>query len=65
MLIAGDIGETKTALALFCKEAGSHSPVAEAQFHCAEYPSLQAIVKEFLANQENGSTEPASRPLDP
>jgi len=49
MLIAGDIGGTKTALALFSKEAGPQSPVAEAQFHCAEYPSLQAIVKEFLA----------------
>ena len=49
MLIAGDIGGTKTALALFSKEAGPHSPVAEAQFDCAEYPSLQAIVKEFLA----------------
>jgi glucokinase len=49
MLIAGDIGGTKTALALFSKEAGPHSPAAEAQFHSAEYPSLQVIVQEFLA----------------
>jgi glucokinase len=50
MLIAGDIGGTKTALAIFSNEAGPHSPIAEATVHSADYPSLQAIVKEFLAN---------------
>lgn len=49
MPVAGDIGGTKTALALFSKQAGPHSPVAETQFHSAEYTSLQVIVKEFLA----------------
>lgn len=49
MLIAGDIGGTKTDLAIFSTEAGPHAPLAEAKVHSADYPSLQAIVKEFLA----------------
>jgi glucokinase len=49
MLIAGDIGGTKTDLAIFSSEAGPHVPLAESKVHSADYPSLQAIVKEFLA----------------
>ena len=49
MLIAGDIGGTKTDLAIYSIEAGPHAPLAQAQFHSADYPSLQAIVSEFLA----------------
>jgi glucokinase len=49
MLIAGDIGGTKTDLAIFSNEGGPYTPLAEAKFHSADYPSLQAIVKEFLA----------------
>jgi glucokinase len=49
MLIAGDIGGTKTDLAIFSSEAGPFSPIAEAKVHSADYASLQAIVKEFLA----------------
>src|SRR4030095_3640905 len=49
MLIAGDIGGTKTDLAIFSSEAGPHTPLAEAKVHSADYPSLQAIVKQFLA----------------
>jgi len=48
MLIAGDIGGTKTDLAIFSSEAGPLSPLAQARVHSADYPSLQAIVKEFL-----------------
>jgi glucokinase len=49
MLIAGDVGGTKTALAIFSSEAGPHVPLAQAKVHSADYPSLQVIVKEFLA----------------
>jgi glucokinase len=49
MLIAGDIGGTKTELAIFSSEAGPHSPLAKARFHSADYPSLQAIMQEFRA----------------
>jgi len=48
MLIAGDIGGTKTDLAIYSNESGPHSPLAETEVHSADYPSLQAMVKEFL-----------------
>src|SRR5271169_4688699 len=56
MLIAGDIGGTKTDLAIFSSEAGPHAPLARGRVHSADYPSLQAIVKEFLAK--------AKKPVD-
>jgi glucokinase len=49
MLIAGDIGGTKTDLAIYSIESGPHAPLAQAQFRSADYPSLQAMVSEFLA----------------
>lgn len=51
MLIAGDIGGTKTALAIFSSEAGPLVPLAQTKVPSADYPSLQAIVKEFLAKE--------------
>ena len=50
MLIAGDIGGTKTDLAVFSREAGPLAPIAESKVHSADYSSLEDIVKEFLAN---------------
>ena len=52
MLIAGDIGGTKTQLGIFSSEAGPHFPLAQTKVHSADYPNLQAIVKEFLAKVE-------------
>lgn len=49
MLIAGDIGGTKTELAIFSPEAGPYAPLAQSRVRSADYPSLQAIVKKFLA----------------
>lgn len=49
MLIAGDIGGTKTDLAIYSSESGPHAPLAEKEVHSADYPSLQAMVAEFLA----------------
>jgi glucokinase len=48
MLIAGDIGGTKTLLALFTREGGPRNPVARAEFVSADYPSLDAIVRNFM-----------------
>jgi glucokinase len=48
MLLAGDIGGTKTDLAIFSVEAGPHSPLTQTEVHSADYPSLQALVTEFL-----------------
>lgn len=49
MLIAGDIGGTKTDLAIYSQASGPHAPLAQTEVHSADYPSLQAVVKEFLA----------------
>ena len=49
LLLAGDIGGTKTDLALYSAEGGLRKPLAQAEFHSASYPSLEALVKEFLA----------------
>ena len=49
MLLAGDIGGTKTNLAAFSPDSGL-TPKAEMTVKSAKYPSLKAIVHEFLAD---------------
>jgi glucokinase len=49
MLLVGDVGGTKTDLAIYASGSDPNSPVARKQFHSADYPSLQALVAEFLA----------------
>jgi glucokinase len=49
MLLAGDIGGTKTNLAVFSPEAGPRKPLVEATFLSADYDSLEALAGEFLA----------------
>jgi glucokinase len=51
MLLAGDIGGTKTVLAIFSLEAGLHAPVAEATFPSRRYASLESLVREFLKDK--------------
>ncbi|MFN2564688.1 MAG: glucokinase [Gemmatimonadaceae bacterium] len=48
MLLAGDIGATHARLALVSLEAGLARPVREASFPSQRYPSLEAVVREFL-----------------
>jgi glucokinase len=48
-LLAGDIGGTKSALALYSRNAGPRSPLKRAEFPSPEFPSLEAVVLEFLA----------------
>jgi glucokinase len=59
MLIAGDIGGTKTDLAIYSIESGPHAPLAQAQFHSADFRDLQSMVLTFLA-QLKASVEYAS-----
>jgi glucokinase len=49
MYLAGDVGGTKTNLALFSPE-GELSPQTEDTFKSADYASLEAIVAEFISN---------------
>jgi len=48
MILIGDIGGTKTALAVVSKELGPRHLVAEATFPSAKFASLEAIAREFL-----------------
>jgi glucokinase len=48
MLLAGDIGGTKTILALFAPDNGPRQPVMEATFPSGHYASLSTMVHEFL-----------------
>ena len=48
MLLVGDIGGTKTDLAVITPEAGPRAPLAFAEFPSASYTGLEAIVREFL-----------------
>ncbi len=50
MLIAGDIGGTKTLLGLYEPDAGPRAPVALKEYHSAAYGSLEEIVQAFLAD---------------
>ncbi len=49
MLIAGDIGGTKTRLALISRDAGPRAYVAEHEYPSGDFPGLQPIVQAFLA----------------
>ena len=48
MLVVGDVGGTKTDLAVYSPESGPFKPIAEATFHSAGYGSLEIVVHEFL-----------------
>lgn len=48
LLLAGDIGGTKTTLALISPETGPRQPLAEATFPSNHYPNLETIAQEFL-----------------
>ncbi|MCB1110481.1 MAG: glucokinase [Chlamydiia bacterium] len=49
--LAGDIGGTKTHLALYIEEKGKMECVKEEKFPSKKYPNLRSIVKEFLEGQ--------------
>jgi glucokinase len=53
MLLAGDIGGTKTVLAVFEEDATDfdHKPLFEAVFPSSQFDSLEAIVQEFLQDR--------------
>jgi len=48
MLLAGDIGGTKTNLGVFSPEKGARAPLFESTFASPEYPNLETMVEEFL-----------------
>jgi glucokinase len=52
LLLAGDIGGTKTSLALYTSDAGLRAPLARATMPSSEYDDLAALVLEFLSQTE-------------
>lgn len=55
MFLAGDVGGTKTHLALYAYAAGGLEPIRDAIFPSRAFPSLEAIIQHFLLL---GSTPP-------
>jgi glucokinase len=53
MLLAGDIGGTKTNLAIFSSVHELRTPVHEGTFPSAQYPSLELLVHDFLAQGDD------------
>ncbi len=49
MLLAGDIGGTKTRLAVFSSRDELRKPVLDVTFPSAQYDSLENLVRAFLA----------------
>jgi glucokinase len=49
MLIAGDVGGTKTRLALISPEEGPRKLLAEQEYPSQNFPGLQPIVESFMA----------------
>ena len=50
MLLAGDVGGTKTNLAIYDPQMGLRVALAEATLPSANYPSLETLVGSFLAD---------------
>lgn len=49
MLLAGDIGGTKTDLAIYSRENGPRQPLAQATLPSTAYAGLDVLVQDFLA----------------
>ena len=47
--LAGDIGGTKTQLAIFSFEKGSYNLIIKQSFPSSKYTSLESLIKEFLS----------------
>lgn len=52
-VLAGDIGGTKTNIAIFSSDKGLDAPLAQATFSSGDYANLESLVLEFLS--QNGS----------
>src|SRR3954470_3813228 len=52
MILAGDIGGTKTLLGLFDAAPARPRPVAVRSFGTLDHPDLQTMIAEFLRHQE-------------
>jgi glucokinase len=49
MLLAGDVGGTKTNLGIYSADNGPRKPIAESTFPSARYESLEELLREYLS----------------
>jgi len=54
MLLAGDVGGTKTLLGLFARAPHRPNPIAVATFPTTDYDGLVPMIREFLRQQPGG-----------
>jgi len=59
VLLAGDVGGTKTALALFEARGGELAPLREAVLPSRDFPSLEDAIARFLGAGPGGSIDTA------
>lgn len=52
MLLAGDIGGTKTVLALYTAELGPRHPLFKETFPSRQYASLEAVIRAYLQDKD-------------
>jgi glucokinase len=50
VILAGDVGGTKTQLALFEPGGSARAPRLQQRYPCRDFPSLEALVETFLAS---------------
>ena len=60
LLLAGDLGGTKTLLALYRSDGDQLSCVARERYISAEWPHLGPMLKSFLADHNNNGAEVAA-----
>ncbi len=51
-VLAGDIGGTKTSLAIFSRESGLRKPLSEATYRSSNYEVFSDMVREFLSGTD-------------
>lgn len=51
MILVGDIGGTKTVLALYAEGSSEREPLVERRYPSGDYPSLRDVVVQFLAEE--------------
>ena len=59
MILAGDVGGTKTLLGIFTREHGGKQPLRHNEFPSSRYDSLESIIAKFLS-EGNEKPEAAS-----
>ncbi|MBU0484667.1 MAG: glucokinase [Proteobacteria bacterium] len=52
-ILAGDIGGTKTNLAIYSSSAGPSNPINDQSFKSSDYNSLESLVTDFLSAEVN------------